>query len=331
MRYWLYLGVWTLFFSACQTERYQKREIIKGMEQAAAQNTNDAVLRPLIANYLDYTMDYQDDAKTPIYLYRVAVLYYRARNYGEAAVHLERILAQYPETPILEEAYLLLASMEASSSGNAERAAELYRSYLEQFPQGKGVAEAEYYFLPESEKLQDQIDALIAAINGLPRGQEPTEDQLLQLIFSYAEFINTKPENPLSASYALEAARLAIRVEQHLIAVQLLEYIYHEAPNFDRRPEAMLLLAVEYDTNLTLYIRQDNLVSSQLTQHLNKEDLPTLDPIARGKALYEEILAKYPDHEVAASAQAGLKNLGKKTEEVVEEFLRQQDSIRLAE
>lgn len=330
MRYCLLLGCCVLLLSACQTERQQKQEIIKGMEQAAQQNTTDKVLRPLIANYLDYANEYKEDDKTPLYLYRAAILYYRAKNYGESSVHLERILREHKETPILEDAHLLLAAIHAGPTGQRNRADELYREYLERYPQGKGVADAEYYFLPEHEKLQDYIDQHIQAINSLPRGQEPTDEQLLQLTFAYANFVKANPEAALAPSYALEGARLAIRLEEHLVAVQLLEEIYHQYPEFDRYPDALLMLAVEYDTNLSLYIKKAKNLTSPLMEHISLEHLKTIDPVQKGKALYQEILRRFPDHVVADSARAGLKNLGKKTEEVVEEFIRIQDSIRLA-
>lgn len=326
MRYYLLLSC-LLFLAACQSERQQKQEIIKGMEQAAQQNTSDKVLRPLIANYLDYANAYKEDDKTPLYLYRAAILYYRAKNYGESSVHLERILREHENAAILEDAHLLLAAIHAGPTGQRSRADELYRAYLERYPQGKGVADADYYFLPEHQKLQDYIDQHIKTINSLPRGQEPTDEQLIQLTFAYANFVKAKPNAPLAPSYALEGARLAIQLEEHLVAVQLLEEIYHQYPEFDRYPDALLMLAVEYDTNLSLYIKKEKNLTSPLTQHVTIEDLKTIDPIQKGKALYEEILRRFPDHVVADSARAGLKNLGKETEEVVEEFLRMQDSI----
>lgn len=328
---WILLATLLLWYTACSSERQQKQEIIKGLEQAVQQNPSDEFLRPLVANYLEYANAYKEDEKTPTYLYRAAVLYYRVGNTGEASVHLERILLKYPQTPILEDAYLLLGTIQTGPTGQRQRAEEIYREYLEKFPNGKGVAEAEYFFLPAEEKLQDLITEQLTAIAKLPRGQEPSKAQLLQLIYSYASFVKAKPEAPLAATYALEGARLAISLEEHLTAVQFLEKIYHDYPDFDRYPEALLLLAVEYDTNLPLYIRQGKIVGSPLDEHIKSEDLNDLNPIAQGKKLYQEIIKRYPDSEVAASARSGLKNLGKKTEEVIEEFLMMQDSINEAQ
>jgi TolA-binding protein len=326
MRY-LSLLLFILLITACNTERNQQREVILGLEQAVERNPSDEFLRPLVANYLKYANEFEEDELAPIYLYRCAVLYYRSRNYGEARIQLERILREHPETPILEEVYLLLASIEAGPIGQKERAAELYEIYLEKYPDGKGKADADYFFLPEHKKLQQRIDLILAEIDALPRGVDPTDTQLNQLVYSYARLVETNPEDPFAPLYCLKGARLAIRLDQHLIAVQFLEKIYRDYPDFDQYPEVLLLLAVEYDTNLTLYVRKDQLTTSVLNEHVNLENVKEMDPIARGKALYEEIIERFPNHDVAESARYGLQNLGKKTDEVVEEFIQRQDSL----
>lgn len=324
----LLLFVIIIALSACNTDRNDQREIIIGMEAAVVKNTEDKFLRPLIANYLQYHNEFKEDEMAPIYLYRCAVLYYRLQNYSEASKHLETIIRSYPKTAIIEDAYLFLAMIQASPQGRSSRAEELYKEYLQKFPQGKGIAEANYFFRPEKEKLQDYIDKILKEINSLPRGTEPSESVLQKLMFTYANFVKTNPDNPLSATYCLQGARLAIRLEEHLIAIQFLDKIYTSYPEFAQYPDVLLMLAVEYDTNITLYLRKNKVVSSPLNNNVTAAKLKNMDVIAEGGKLYQEILERFPDHEIAASAQGGLKNLGKKTEVVVEEFIRIQDSIQ---
>ena len=219
--------------------------------------------------------------------------------------------------------------IEATPTGNNNRAEELYELYLEKYPDGKGKSAADYFFLPEEKKLQQSIDKILKDIDRLPRGVEASETQYMQLMFSYAQLVKITPEDPFAPLYCLKGARLAIRLEEHLIAAQFLEKIYHDYPDFDQYSDALLLLAVEYDTNLTLYIHKGNITTSDLTDHINRQNLEEIDPIARGKALYEEIQLRFPKTDVAESARYGLKNLGKKTSEVVEEFVRMQDSIQI--
>lgn len=317
-----------LSLAACNQERNNQREIINGMEYAVAKNTGDEFVRPLIANYINYAKAFKEDEFAPIYLYRCAVLYYRIRNFSEASKHLETILRTHPETEILEDTYLFLAMIQASPHGRKKRAETLYKTYLEKYPKGKGVAAANYFFRPEKEKLQDYINDILKDINSLPRGASPSEVQLNQLMFSYARFVKGNPESPLSANYCLQGAKLAIRLEQHLIAIQFLEEIYHNYPEFEQYPDALLMLAVEYDTNITLYLRKNNVVSSPLDGRITGAKLLKMDVIKHGGELYKEILERFPEHDVAPSAKNGLKNLGKKTNEVVEEFIQVQDSLK---
>lgn len=327
MKYLLFFAV-LIIFSACNTERNNQREIITGMEAAVVKNTEDKFLRPLIANYIQYHNEFKEDEMAPIYLYRCAVLYYRLRNYSEASKHLETILREYPETTILEDAYLFLAMIQASPQGRLSRAEELYKEYLAKFPQGKGIAEANYFFRPEEEKLQDHIDRILKEISSLPRGTNPSESILQKLMFTYANFVKSNPESPMSPNYCLQGARLAIRLEEHLIAIQFLDKIYTSYPDFEQYPDALLMLAVEYDTNITLYLRKNKVVSSPLNTSITTAKLKNMDVIAEGGKLYKEIIERFPNYEVAESARSGLKNLGKETEVVVEEFIRIQDSIQ---
>lgn len=324
----LLLFIIIVALSSCNTERNNQREIITGMEFAVVKNTEDKFLRPLIANYIQYYNEFKEDEMAPIYLYRSAVLYYRIRNYSEASKNLETIIRSYPETSILEDAYLFLAMIQSSPQGRRSRAEELYKEYLQKFPEGKGIVEANYFFRPEEEKLQDHIDNILKEISGLPRGTDPSEGVLQKLMFTYANFVQSNPENPLSATYCLQGARLAIRLEEHLIAIQFLDKIYTAYPDFTQYPDVLLMLAVEYDTNITLYLRKNKIVSSPISENITAAKLKNMDVIAQGGKFYTEILERFPDHEAARSAQSGLKNLGKKTEAVVEEFIHIQDSIQ---
>ena len=324
----LLLFIIIVVLSSCNTERNNQREIITGMESAVVKNTGDKFLRPLIANYIQYYNEFKEDEMAPIYLYRSAVLYYRIRNYSETSTHLETIIRSYPETTILEDTYLFLAMIQSSPQGRRSRAEELYKEYLQKFPQGKGIPEANYFFRPEEEKLQDHIDKTLKEINSLPRGTEPSENVLQKLMFTYANFVKSNPKNPLSATYCLQGARLAVRLEENLIAIQFLDKIYTAYPDFVQYPDVLLMLAVEYDTNITLYLRKNKVVSSPLNDNITAAKLKNMDVIAQGGTFYKEILKRFPTHEVAGSARSGLKNLGKKTEAVVEEFIHIQDSIQ---
>jgi tetratricopeptide (TPR) repeat protein len=298
-----------------------------GMEKAVEAQSSDEFIRPLIANYLKFCNDFKENEMCPVYLYRCAVLYFRVNNFKEATINLERILRDYKDSEILEDTYLTLAMIYAKKIRNTIRVEELYTEYLEKFPDGKGLAKAEYFFLPVKQKLQDYIDNILKEINSLPRGQQPGKGTLSTLMFSYVNFVQQNPEAPLSPSYCLQGAKLAVRLNMNLIAIQLLNKIYEDYPDFSQYPDALLMLAVQYDTEITLYLKKDKVVTSVLNDRITEKKLNEMDLIAHAGKLYREILKKYPNHAVAPSAQSGIKNLGKKTSTVVKEFVRVQDSL----
>ncbi|MCE3279043.1 MAG: hypothetical protein K0S44_1234, partial [Bacteroidetes bacterium] len=45
-----------------------------------------------------------------------------------------------------------------------------------------------------------------------------------------------------------------------------------------------------------------------------------LNDEVRAKAIYEQVIAKYPDMPYSADAKAAIKNLGKSDEELIKEF-----------
>lgn len=328
-RLFILIFISTLIIS-CNSELKQQQEIIVGMEKSVVRNTSDEFLRPLVANYINFAKDFKEDEMTPIYLYRCAVLYYRVTNFKEAAALLERIIRDHPDTEILEDTYLTLAMINATRTLNQVRAEELYTKYLELYPTGKGVDQANFFFLPEEEKIQQSIDAILEENANLPRGHSLSKGAFNQLMMNYIRYVKKVPDGALAASYCLEGAKIAIRLDEHLIAVQLLEKIYKEYPDFSNYPQALLMLAVEYDTNLGLYLRKGKFHSTALPNAISAKTLQNMDVIAHGGLLYKEILERFPDHEVAASAENGLKYLGQKTNTVVEAFVRKQDSIKAA-
>ncbi len=323
--------IFSLSLMACNTAMKEQQEIISGMEKTLDQNTNDQFLRPLVANYINYSVDFPKDEMTPIYLYRCAVLYYRVGNYKEAIINLETILREHSSTPILEDTYLTLAMICNIGGQQNKRAEELYNQYKEKYPEGKGMKEVDYFFKPLEEKLTDHITQIQNDIANLPRGQKITDAKYTELAWAYINFIKAKPNAPITAAYCMQAARLAIRLEHYIVAIELLDKIYKNHPDYNQYPEALLLLAVEYDNSaLANYLQKQKVVFSGVNPRISKEKLLEKDLQQEAAKLYKEILKKYPNHAVATSAQAGLKNLGKKTAKVVEEFLQKQKEIQKA-
>ncbi len=329
--YAILLLLCSLIVVACSNKKYDQQQLIEGHEKVVERNTSDQFVRALLAGYMEYIVDYPKDERAPLYLYRSALLYYRSGNSEEAIINLEKVLREYPDAQpesLIENTYLTLAKICAMGDRQPERAGELYKIYQEKYPNGNGINTAKYFFKRPEEKIVDRIEKIQQEMENLPRGTDPSEAMYSELMFTYIKYVKTKPDGPFAPSYAMQAARLAVRLDYHLIAVQLLEKIRSDYPDYDLYPEALLLLAAEYDTNLTIHLRKDNVPMSGINNQLSRKELLQQDLVAEGGIIYKETIAKFPDHEVSISARAGLKNLGKRTAKVVEEFLAEQDSIQ---
>lgn len=314
---------------ACSKEKNNQLQIIQGMEKAVEAQATDEFIRPLIANYLQYYNAFKKDDLSPIFLYRCAVLYYRVRNFKQSAVNFERIILEYPNCAILEDCYLSLAMLYEIKLSNAKRTKELYTDYLVKYPQGKGFAKANYFFRPNKDKLQDYIDNILAEIAALPRGKNTSKAKYNTLLFAYINFIDQNPEDPLTAAYCLNASKIAVRLGRKLIGIQLLYQVYRDYENFYQYPDALLLLGVLFDDDISSYLQKKNIVSSRLDNYFDRKKLESIDAQKYARTIFRKIVEDYPDHPAAVSAKACLKNLGKRSAaQIVEAFLQKRDSLQ---
>ncbi|MBK7870422.1 MAG: tetratricopeptide repeat protein [Saprospiraceae bacterium] len=81
-------------------------------------------------------------------------------------------------------------------------------------------------------------------------------------------------------------------------ALAFLAKINTDYPDYKRAPQALFMRAFTLDAELKRY--------------------------NEAKVLYQEFLKKYPNDELAESAQFSLKNLGKSEEEIVQGFIEKQ-------
>lgn len=298
------------------------------MEGGIEKNLKDEYVRPLLANYIKFCTAYPEDAHVSVFLYRAAVLYYRAGNFGETIQLLEKILANYDSSPVLEDTYLTLAMIYNEKLMNEGRAKELYETYLKEFPKGYGIDEAEFYFMPEKEKIKVHIQRLNTQIENLPRGQEASESQYLSLIFAFAKFVELNPEDAISPYYCLNGAQYAIRVGYPIFALELLQKLLEEYPEYERYPEALYLKAEIYDSSLEDYLKDEKRKNGLINGIIDLERLEKIKPKVEAKKIYKNIIYRFPDAAISDQARNKL-NLGDKdVNSIVNEMVRKQDSIQ---
>jgi hypothetical protein len=108
------------------------------------------------------------------------------------------------------------------------------------------------------------------------------------------------PAETINASHLNEAAKLATSIRDPKKAIDLYDWISRKYPDTPYGPKSVFLAAFTYEN------------------YLNDEGL--------ARAGYERFLAEYPDDELARDARLLLDNLGKDPEELIRQFMEQQEN-----
>lgn len=321
------------FLASC-TGKFQRKISISAMEKQLAVSTNpkDSLLEPLLIAYTSYIRKYPDDDLTPVYLYKVGSIYVRMQNWKEATKHFEFIIDRYKDSQVYSEAIILAAAAyETVRGNNEERAAALYKLYLEKFPKGKAKERAEFYFKPEDVKMRARIaeyqDELFKdnSNKGLNR---QTAHMLERQYFNY---IKRFPKSEFTPNYCFEGGKLASTLGETPDAVEFWLTIIDNYPDYRLYPETMLLLAVEYENKMPIYIQnppKKEKRTAKLQLKVERFDLMKTDWLKEAEKMYNAFLAKYPNHVLSEQARASLKYLGKSPNEVVSGYKNELDKLR---
>jgi tetratricopeptide (TPR) repeat protein len=117
---------------------------------------------------------------------------------------------------------------------------------------------------------------------------------VIDLLSAYQNFSSKYPGDSLSPEYLYKAAGLASGFNRGTQAIDLYESIIHTYPTYKKLPECYFMEAFAYENSL--------------------------GNVGKANELYNEFLARYPDHELADDARSAIKFLGKSPEEIVKEF-----------
>jgi len=146
---------------------------------------------------------------------------------------------------------------------------------------------------PSEEKLLNKISEMEKTLNA-DSTKVPEKAEALKLIDLYVAFAEKFPQSEKAPECLFKAARYCMSYMLSTKAVEFFDQIIKEYPQYPKLPDCYFLKAFVYDSQLS------NL------------------PLAR--KTYEELIAKYPNHELAIQAKALLDILGKNLEDVIAGF-----------
>lgn len=345
------INIRTLFFlvaalsimASCSPKKAERQQIAKlevavaeaeASAQAGQIEIGDSLLRPLMEAYAIYVQKYkEDDEMTPIYLYRMGSMYYRMQSWKAAIKHFEYVIESYPTSEAYSEAMILAATLHDERLNNKARAEVLYKEYLKKFPDGEGRSKANFFFKSPEEKMQSRIGDLQTEIREDQKTKGLNRHAAHILMRQYASYVKQYPNSEFAPMYCFEGGKLASNLGETADAIELWLNIYDQYHDFHLYPETILLLAVEYENKMPIFIQQFKRQKAFKERYQSKftgKDWTEVDWFKEAENLYKEFLVKYPEHELASHAAASLKYLGKDPNEVVQEFKVNLDSMRRA-
>lgn len=330
---YLWIIILLVGLTGCENKQLKQQVQIQELEAQANRQTVDAHIKPLLLAYVDYYQTYPEDAEMcPIYLYRGAVLYYRISNWKEALKYLEIIIREYSNASIFPHVLALAGSIAEQRTLNLNRAGQLYQMYLDRYPDGEYVELAQFFFKPEDVKMRARVAEYQTKLFDKRRPDKLDRQVAIRLLWAYVAYVRQFPGDQFAPIYAFQGARLATQLGEDIAAIELLDLIYEDYKEFDQYPEALFLLAIEYENKLKSYFRgrdPSQYLEVKANPRITLARLRVVEPLKEAEKLYKEFLQKYPKHELAPHAASGLKYLGQKPNQVIHDFLlTQKDSLR---
>lgn len=115
-----------------------------------------------------------------------------------------------------------------------------------------------------------------------------------ELTLAYSEFVEKFSDDTLSAEYLFRAGEIANGIMLPNDAISYFKKVYEKYPAHNKAATSLFLQGFVYETQLK--------------------------NIEKAKTIYNEFLAKYPQHQLAKDVQFSLDNLGKSDEELIKMF-----------
>ncbi|MCF8296426.1 MAG: tetratricopeptide repeat protein [Saprospiraceae bacterium] len=123
-----------------------------------------------------------------------------------------------------------------------------------------------------------------------------------EIVLLYRDFIEKYPEHPNTPKYLFSCADISMNLGNYDLSLEMLNLLiskYHESPKI---PSALHLRGFIYEDKL--------------------------NDLEKAKASYQELIDKFPEHELAENAKGCIKNLGISPEDLIKMW-EKQDSLNV--
>lgn len=147
------------------------------------------------------------------------------------------------------------------------------------------------------EKYQHMIDSIETKMQAT-RNMPLDQGTAMFAMRCYDEYASYFPDEAKSPEYLFKAGELANSLQLSQPALTYLSRVMKKYPNYKNAPYALFMQGMIYDDQLK--------------------------DTANARKIYKEVIAKYPESQLAKDAEASINNLGKSVEELVREFEKKQ-------
>lgn len=147
------------------------------------------------------------------------------------------------------------------------------------------------------ERYQHMIDSIEAKMQAT-RNMALDHGTAMFAMRVYDEYASYFPDEQKSPEYLFKAGELANSMQLSQPALSYLNRVMNKYPNYKNAPYALFMQGMIYDDQLK--------------------------DTANARKMYQQVIAKYPQSQLAQDAQASINNLGKSVEELVKEFEQKQ-------
>lgn len=145
--------------------------------------------------------------------------------------------------------------------------------------------------VPARDSLVQQITALEKELYAAEKLDEQKAKHIVNLYEKYYQNYHRFSETP---DYLFKAGEITENLNQPYRAIGFYTHCYEEYPSFKFQAECLFRMANLYDYKLNDYIK--------------------------AKALYQEVIEKYPKSQLAKDAEAAIRLMGKSDQEMIREF-----------
>jgi len=141
---------------------------------------------------------------------------------------------------------------------------------------------------------QSCINAIHASETQLKTLHTPDAAVYNNAITAYTRFADNFPNDTVSPAYLFNAAGIALSLNQYQRAINLFDTINTKYPSFKKAADCIFIRGFIYDDKLK--------------------------DTAKARAMYQQVIDKYPNDSLASQARAAIAILGKSYDEVIKEF-----------